>query len=216
MKAAKGKYIAICEGDDYWTDPNKLQMQVDFMEANPEYSMCFHNAYIEYENSQKPRELFLKKGFNKDLGVKEVIEYWYIPTASMMFRSEMMQYPDWLYKGFGLDRAMHVILAKNGPIKYIDKPMSVYRKHESSLTSRKMTEEIANANIQKYKNIENYLQGEHQRTINMMYVRYYFKLVKVYFQEKNYRNSWKYFWKAFALKPYKTMKFFLRFASGNY
>lgn len=42
--ALKGKYVAMCEGDDYWIDENKLQMQVDFLERNPEYGMCFSNA----------------------------------------------------------------------------------------------------------------------------------------------------------------------------
>ena len=43
---AQGKYIALCEGDDYWIDENKLQIQVDFLERNPEYTMCFHNAEV--------------------------------------------------------------------------------------------------------------------------------------------------------------------------
>ena len=45
-----GKYIAFCEGDDYWTDPLKLQKQIDFLESHPDYSLCFHNAIIHWED----------------------------------------------------------------------------------------------------------------------------------------------------------------------
>ena len=48
-----GKYIAICEGDDYWIDPNKLQMQVDFLEANPDYGMCYTRTSVFNQNKQK-------------------------------------------------------------------------------------------------------------------------------------------------------------------
>jgi glycosyltransferase involved in cell wall biosynthesis len=51
IRAAKGKYIALCEGDDYWTDAQKLQKQVDFMESHPEYSVTFHRYKIHYDDT---------------------------------------------------------------------------------------------------------------------------------------------------------------------
>ena len=57
----KGKYIAICEGDDYWIDPNKLQMQVDFLESHPEYSMCFHDVDIKAEKGRECYEVLDRK-----------------------------------------------------------------------------------------------------------------------------------------------------------
>lgn len=53
-----GKYTALCEGDDYWTDENKLQKQVDFLESHPQHSMCFHQTMRHFENSSRPDELY--------------------------------------------------------------------------------------------------------------------------------------------------------------
>ena len=55
-----GKYVALCEGDDYWIDPLKLQKQVDFMEKHEDYSMCFHNAYEIFEHKNVEKKLFSK------------------------------------------------------------------------------------------------------------------------------------------------------------
>jgi glycosyltransferase involved in cell wall biosynthesis len=58
-RRARGKYIAYCEGDDYWTDPLKLQKQVDFMEANPEYSVCFHDFQVyDVRNAKWSKPLY--------------------------------------------------------------------------------------------------------------------------------------------------------------
>ncbi|NCD09785.1 MAG: glycosyltransferase family 2 protein, partial [Negativicutes bacterium] len=58
LAVSRGKYIAMLEGDDYWTDPLKLQKQVDFLEAHPDYSLCGHNTKIIYENDGGRVEYF--------------------------------------------------------------------------------------------------------------------------------------------------------------
>lgn len=87
---AKGKYIALCEGDDYWTDPLKLQKQVDFLEANPDYSMCFHAAKLVEDD-----KIIMNTPFstidNREYSGIEVFEIWQVPTASVIFKRDVIE-----------------------------------------------------------------------------------------------------------------------------
>ena len=123
-----GKYVAICEGDDYWIDPFKLQKQVDFLEANSDYSLCFHNA-VRLNNRTKIRERissFCNFNQSRTISTEELIAGWCIPTASILYRRESLtniQRPNF----FSGDYALQLILASVGKVHYIDRYMSVYR-----------------------------------------------------------------------------------------
>ena len=87
---AKGKYIAICEGDDYWDNPYKLQLQVDFLKNNPDYSMCFTRAKVLLEFSS---DIWIKC-FNiedREYTATELFSQWIVPTASIMFTDVVKQ-----------------------------------------------------------------------------------------------------------------------------
>lgn len=130
---ARGKYIALCEGDDYWTDPMKLQKQVDFMESNLDYSMCFHNAMIAYQGQEDLNKPF-KKIESREYTGEEILKEWTIPTASVVFRKSSfypIHHPDFMYG----DIILFLSLAENGKIWGMSEIMSVYRKHEGSMTS---------------------------------------------------------------------------------
>ena len=89
---AQGKYIALCEGDDYWIDENKLQIQVDFLERNPEYTMCFHNA--EVLNEIPDTEVSSIYGAeDRDYESTELYKKWIVPTASIVLRRKCLEYP---------------------------------------------------------------------------------------------------------------------------
>lgn len=122
-----GKYIALCEGDDYWTDPLKLQKQVDFLENHPGYSMCFHNAVKYYENYNRI-ELFNHLDKNCDLTIHDAVHKWLVPTASMLLRrSVCINYPTWVRKIYSGDYTLILLAAMEGKIFYIHQIMSVYR-----------------------------------------------------------------------------------------
>ena len=135
LNACKGKYIAFCEGDDYWTDPLKLQKQVDYLEAHPEISLCFHNAMIKYEGIKGKDHLFCDEDIKKVTTIEDVIKKWYIPSASMVFRNSLITpLPDWFNNIYNGDYALQLLLAAKGKVGYINDVMCVYRKNANALS----------------------------------------------------------------------------------
>lgn len=137
-----GKYIAVCEGDDYWIDPLKLQKQVDFMESNPDYSLCFHNAEIKHEGVKGKNQLFCDQTEQETHDILDAIKRNGMPTASMLFRKKAMEIPEWLKHIYNGDYALHLILANNGKIKYINEVMSVYRKNQGGFSAKVKNSEV--------------------------------------------------------------------------
>ena len=133
----QGKYVTFCEGDDYWTDPLKLQKQFDFMEANPDYSMCFHNAMIHYQDGRDKDRIFAELE-ERDYIPVELYEKWLVPTASIFARKDIylqqqpkLNNPKFLYG----DNPLIISLAYAGKVHCINEIMSVYRRHIGGITS---------------------------------------------------------------------------------
>jgi len=122
--SCRGKYVAIVDGDDYWTYPNKLQTQVDFLENHPECSFCgtatkvFYQAREEYVPGHP--ELPEDDGVVHYFDVADLYELWlfWIPTHSLMVRNEYVELPHWFPEAAYVDRALRLILAFKGKDAY--------------------------------------------------------------------------------------------------
>lgn len=141
FKVANGKYIAICEGDDYWIDVNKLKIQFDFMESNPAVPFVCHNAFVEYIGSGE-RHLFnrtLSSGYYD--AVSLMLKNWFIPTASLFIRKDIIpqNFPKWFGRVQSQDITLEIILALKGRFYYYERPMSIYRKNAIGSLSAKQT-----------------------------------------------------------------------------
>lgn len=134
---AEGKYIAMCEGDDYWIDPYKLQKQVDFLESNRDYNISAHNA-IRLENSNGIYALFNRMPLKKTFTIQDLImEGWFIPTASIVFRKESLINNPMKELFFNGDYYLQLLLLTplNSYGHYIDQVMSIYRIHENGISN---------------------------------------------------------------------------------
>ncbi len=132
----EGKYIAICEGDDYWTDPYKLQKQVDFLEANDDYIITYHNAKIINENNEIVNNSKLTNNLKKDFSQEELIKGTMILTLTMCFKNVIREFPEELFKVKNGDKFLTSLLGNFGKGKYQSEiEDAVYRKHGASIWS---------------------------------------------------------------------------------
>lgn len=133
IKRCKGKYIALCEGDDYWTFNQKLLQQFNFMNSHEQYSFCFHNAIVIHEHCNKETSPFTNLE-NRDYEGCEVIEEWKIPTASVFFRNTKINWPHYSLDCAHGDILLFLLLLKNGSCYGLDQKWSTYRRNESGIT----------------------------------------------------------------------------------
>lgn len=132
----KSKYIAYCEGDDYWTDPYKLQKQVDFMESNVDYVICFHKVKILYDSNL--REDFLTKVPARTTTTVDLLNGNYIHTCSLTFRKPFGLFPPSYFDKLPIgDYPLILYLSKFGKIFCLDDLMAVYRVHKGGVWSEK-------------------------------------------------------------------------------
>ena len=132
LAACSGKYIALCEGDDYWIDHHKLQKQVEFLEAHPNYEMCFTNIEVVNSFGEKVKEKLIvnprKYSFeHKDMTV-------WAPTLTRVFKNRdfsVLNKPS-----PGMDTLMLVYQSTLGKIKFLDEVTGAYRGHEGGVFSK--------------------------------------------------------------------------------
>lgn len=189
-EACCGKYIAMCEGDDYWIDPLKLQKQVDFMESHPDYSMCFHRARIENEINKFDVFIHCTTIEDMDYTGDELFKTWTVPTASMMLRHEVFNYKNMADKRilYG-DIILILRCAEYGKVRGMSSEMSVYRIQQNGATNNSTLNKYRIEETPRFLDFikENFSCVE-RSTLEKLYSDSYFEIFKL---NKDFCALWK-------------------------
>ena len=157
-KIAKRKYIALCEGDDFWIDEYKLQKQFDFLELRSEYVIVSNNSfYIDQKEDFKFYNLHSLRGKSFDFTQRDLMLYNPCITLTVMFRniSEIINnLPDVYSQGLGGDRRLFLLLLSYGKGRFVNDVVGVYRKHSGGITNiyKNSYSKLINGRIESIKN----------------------------------------------------------------
>jgi glycosyltransferase involved in cell wall biosynthesis len=149
LQECRGRYVALLDADDYWCHPHKLRKQVEFLEAHPEFSTCFHNAEVVYDDGTQPAHPFhmadpqfhLSAPIPKETStLEDIIAGNFLQTGSVVFRNGLVgPIPAWFFEMPTFDWPLHVANAVHGRIRYMDEVWSAYRVHETGMWSMNMS-----------------------------------------------------------------------------
>ena len=202
VRACRGKYIALLEGDDYWISPHKLQKQVDFLEVRPDFSLCFHRTRVEYEAASLVRTSPLVASHAKtELTLDDVTREWSIATASVVFRCEhLRKLPGWVHDSVVVDLPVFALLASRGRVGYLPEEMAVYRVNAGGVTNTVRQEDFLLGLAHMHKCLDQELGFICHHNLTLKIANNYASLAGLMNNEGKYKAARHYLWQAWRTR----------------
>lgn len=177
----RSTYAALCDGDDYFTDPQKLQRQVDFLESHPHCSLCFHPVLMFWEDNSQPPAVFppthmLPRGVRTEYYLADLLRANMIQTNSVVYRWRFKDgLPDWFRADICPgDWYWHLLHAEVGKIGFLPTIMAAYRRHKKSLYNLAFIDTVEHrrthgmTELKTYQAINQHFQGRYFSRLSML------------------------------------------------
>ena len=187
-----GEYIALLNGDDYWTDENKLQVQADFLDNNPDAVMCYHKAKVENETTGYVFETVYPESGEELNAEYLLLGYNPVMTPTVMIRN-ILDVPDYYRELPYGDMPLYLLLSQKGKIKYIDRLMSLYRIHPSGQWQGESVYNNLLKDIKFYEIMNEKLDYKYEDLINKIFSQRYFDLTLHSIERNDTEKAKKYY-----------------------
>ena len=209
LKESKGKYVALCDGDDYWIDHKKLQKQFDFMEAHPDFSECYTNSYVldvtTGEKKIAKTHIWDVADTEGLLAHRDDDNVQMSPghTSTFFYSNQFLEeYPEWMYGDVMTDFPLYMLMSRYGKAKFINEVTSVYRHRLDGVSSKGWNSIRANERrIFVYENVNRDFGYKYKRIINPILADYYYNLSKRFYKSGKKAKGISALLKAFCYHP---------------
>lgn len=184
LDICNAKYVAFLDGDDYWTDPSKLQKQVAFLETHPDFAICYHNARMFYEDGSRETANWLPPDHKEVSTLEDLLFDNFIPTPSVVFRRGLLgELPDWFFTLTIADWPIHIMNAQHGKIEYINEVMASYRVHDKGTWSSRNQVDRGLEVIAMLDHINVYLGLKYKKQVRAAKAEWYYQLAEITHRE---------------------------------
>jgi len=198
FQRCRTKYAALCDGDDYFIDPLKLQKQIDFLESHPRCTLCFHPVAMIFEDGQQPAVFppitMLPRGIRDEYHLADLVKGNFIQTNTVVYRWRFQEgIPEW----FRLDLRpgdwyWHLLHAEQGRIGFLPDIMSVYRRHGTALYKDTFINPLEHrrvhgmAELDTYWAVNKHFSGRYFRSLAVLANSVFSHFLRIYAEESDH------------------------------
>ena len=189
LSQVTSKYFALCEGDDYWIDPYKLEKQISFLENNTEYSMCFHSAKTINFSLAFSKEFSTIQ--NRSYDINEIYNSWIVPSASIVLKSDVISSLQIILKDtrvFNWDILLILSCFNFGKVRGIGDFMSIYQFQENGLSIARMKQNKLHyqlKNIEHHKLIKENFKEISKKNFKDKFFHIYMEIAILYYSKRD-------------------------------